>query len=64
MLSDRDSWDRYVAAQWLSMRRWLDRNPDDDLAAEARAELTTEPAQYARFQREYLGRGVLALVRR
>ncbi|MCP3012195.1 class I SAM-dependent methyltransferase [Nocardiopsis dassonvillei] len=56
-LSDQDSWDRYAAAQWLSMRRWLDRNPDDELAAEVREELSIEPVRYARGTREYLGWG-------
>ncbi|MFI5660834.1 SAM-dependent methyltransferase [Streptomyces sp. NPDC051684] len=64
VLADQDSWDRYQAAQWLTMRRWLDENPDDELAAEVRAELTTEPARYARYQREYLGWGVFALMAR
>lgn len=64
VLADQDSWDRYAAAQWLSMRRWLDRNPDDELAAQVREELTTEPARYARATREYLGWGVFALMRR
>jgi len=64
MLADEASWDRYVAAQWLSMRRWLDAHPDDELAPEVRHELTTEPARYARYQREHLGWGVFALVRR
>ena len=26
VLADQDSWDRYVAAQWLSIRRWLEAN--------------------------------------
>ncbi|RSN64456.1 SAM-dependent methyltransferase [Streptomyces sp. WAC 04229] len=64
MLADQDSWDRYQAAQWLNMRRWLDRHPDDELAAEIRAELSAEPARYTRYQREYLGWGVFALMRR
>lgn len=64
MLADQDSWDRYCAAQWLNLRRWLDRNPDDELAAEVRTELTTEPARYARYGREYLGWGVFALMSR
>src|SRR5699024_4566934 len=64
MLSDQDSWDRYAAAQWLSMRRWLDRHPDDELAPEVREELATEPARYARGTREYLGWGVFALMKR
>lgn len=32
MLADQDSWDRYQAAQWLNIRRWLDHNPGDELA--------------------------------
>jgi SAM-dependent methyltransferase len=64
VLADQDSWDRYQAAQWLNLRRWLDENPDDELAAEVRAELTTEPARYTRYQREYLGWGVFALMGR
>lgn len=64
VLADQDSWDRYRAAQWLNLRRWLDGNPDDELAAEVRAELTTDPARYTRYQREYLGWGVFALMGR
>ena len=64
MLADQDSWDRYTAAQWLNLRLWLDRNPADDLAPEVREELTTAPARYARFTREYLGWGVFALMKR
>lgn len=64
MLADQDSWDRYQAAQWLNLRRWLDGNPGDELAAEVRAELTTEPARYTRYQRAYLGWGVFALMAR
>lgn len=64
MLADQDSWDRYVAAQWLNMRRWLDENPSDELAPEVREELTTEPARYARSMREFLGWGVFALMAR
>lgn len=64
VLADQDSWDRYQAAQWLNLRRRLDDNPDDEPAAEVRAELTTEPARYTRYQREHLGWGVFALMRR
>ncbi|WP_448316526.1 SAM-dependent methyltransferase [Streptomyces sp. CO7] len=63
-LADQDSWDRYVAAQWLSMRRWLDAHPDDELAPEVREQLGSEPARYARHGREYLGWGVFALMKR
>ena len=64
MLADQEGWDRYTAAQWLNMRRWLDENPDDELAPEVRAELTAEPARYTRYLREYLGWGVFALMQR
>ncbi|MFF5897091.1 SAM-dependent methyltransferase [Streptomyces argenteolus] len=64
MLADQHSWDRYAAAQWLSMRRWLDEHPDDELAPEVREELTAEPAHYARYGREYLSWGVFALMKR
>ncbi len=64
VLADRDGWDRYEAAKWLTMRRWLEANPDDDLAADVRAELDSEPERYARSTREYLGWGVFALMAR
>jgi hypothetical protein len=64
VLADEDSWDRYVAAQWLSIRQWLDANPDGDLAGEMRAELHRAPLDYVRYQRPYLGWGVFALKRR
>lgn len=64
VLASQDSWDRYAAAHWLNARRWLDVNPDDKLAAELRKELTTDPHRHVRYQREYLGWGVFALMRR
>ncbi|GIG27228.1 SAM-dependent methyltransferase [Cellulomonas denverensis] len=64
MLADQDSWDRYMAPQWLAIRRWLDQNPQDELAPQLRETLATEPARYARYQREYLGWGVFALIAR
>jgi SAM-dependent methyltransferase len=64
VLADQDSWDRYTAAQWLNIRRWLDTNPDDELAAEMRAELDEAPVRYARGRREYVGWGVFVLMDR
>ncbi|WP_324778569.1 SAM-dependent methyltransferase [Thiobacillus sedimenti] len=64
VLADQDSWDRYEAAKWLTMRRWLEANPDDELAKEVRAQLTSEPARYAAYTREYLGWGAFALMAR
>ncbi|GII96567.1 SAM-dependent methyltransferase [Sinosporangium siamense] len=60
--ADHHGWDRYRATQWLNIRRWIDDNPDDELADEFAAELATEPARYARYQREYLGWGIFALM--
>ena len=43
VLADQEGWDRYEAAKWLTMRRWLEANPDDDFAKEVRTQLTLEP---------------------
>ncbi|MFC7547568.1 SAM-dependent methyltransferase [Plantactinospora sp. GCM10030261] len=64
VLTDQDSWDRYAAAHWLNRRRWLDANPDDELAAQMREELTTEPLRYVTNAREYVGWGIFALMKR
>lgn len=64
VLADQNGWDRYEAAKWLTMRRWLDANPADELAEEVRAMLTSEPKRYATYTREYLGWGVFALMAR
>ena len=64
VLADQDGWDRYEAAKWLTMRRWLEANPDDELAKEVRAQLTSEPERYASYTRKYLGWGVFALMPR
>ena len=64
VLADQDGWDRYEAAKWLTMRRWLEANPDDEFAKEVRAQLTSEPERYASYTREYLGWGVFALMPR
>src|SRR4030043_288513 len=64
VLADQDSWDRYEAAKWLTDRRWLEDNPDDEFAKDVRAKLTSEPVRYATYTREYLGWGVFALMTR
>ena len=63
VLADQDSWDRYEAAKWLTMRNWLEANPDDELAKEIRDQLTSGPERYVTYTREYLGWGVFALMR-
>ena len=64
VLADQDGWDRYEATKWLTMRRWLEANPGDELVKDVRAMLTSEPERYAAYTREYLGWGVFALVTR
>ena len=64
VLADKNGWDRYEAAKWLTMRRWLEANPDDDFAKEVRAQLTSEPGRYAAYTRDYLGWGVFVLMER
>ncbi|MBP7050044.1 MAG: class I SAM-dependent methyltransferase [Phycisphaerae bacterium] len=64
VLADQEGWDRYEAAKWLTMRRWLEANPDDELAKEVRAQLTSGPERHAMYTREYLGWGVFALMAR
>ena len=64
VLADQDGWDRYEAAKWLTMRRWLEANLEDELAKDVRAQLTSEPKRYAAYTREYLGWGVFALMQR
>jgi len=64
VLADQDGFDRYEAAKWLTMRRWLENNPDDELTKEVRALLSSEPERYAAYTREYVGWGVFALMKR
>ena len=62
VLANQGGWDRYEAAKWLTMRRWLEANPGDELAKEVRAQLTSGPERHATYTREYLGWGVFALM--
>jgi SAM-dependent methyltransferase len=64
VLAEEADWDENTSSRWLSIRRWLDAHPDDELAPDFRAELTDGPLSYVRYQREYLGWGVFALMDR
>jgi len=64
VLADQEGWDRYEAAKWLTMRRWLEANPHDDFAPEVRQQLTTAPLRHVTWTREYLGWGVFVLMAR
>lgn len=63
-VADPDSWDRYAAPQWLSVRRWLDRHPHHPLADEMREDLSVAPRRHLLHQREHLGWGVFTLIPR
>lgn len=64
VLADQEGWDRYEAAKWLTMRRWLEKHADDDFAEEIRAELTAAPKRHVTYTREYIGWGVFVLIAR
>ncbi len=64
VLADQEGWDRYEAAKWLTMRRWLEENPDDTFAGEVRQTLTQAPVRHVTWTREYVGWGVFALMAR
>lgn len=64
VLADQEGWDRYEAAKWLTMRRWLEANPEDDFAKEIRTQLNEAPKRHVAYTREYLGWGVFALMAR
>ena len=55
VLADQDSWDRYEATQWLTMRRWLEANPDDEFAKDVRAKLTVASGGLSTAVREKRG---------
>ena len=64
VLADQEGWDRYEAAKWLTMRRWLEANQDDEFATEVREQLRSSPGRHVTFTREYIGWGVFALMKR
>lgn len=64
VLANQNGWDRYEASKWLTMRRWLEQNPKDELFEEVRALLHSEPERHTRYTREYMGWGVFALMAR
>jgi len=61
VLADGDSWDRYVAAQWWTVERWLAANPDHADAPAMRRYLADCRRSHLRHQRRYLGWGVFVL---
>jgi len=61
VLADEHSWDRYVAAQWWTLRQWLDSHPGDPLTPDVQTFLDDSQRAYLGYQRRYLGWGVFVL---
>jgi SAM-dependent methyltransferase len=61
VLADEHSWDRYAAAQWWALRRWLDEHPDDPRAQQVREFRDEARRGHLAHQRRYLGWGVFVL---
>jgi SAM-dependent methyltransferase len=58
VLADPDSWDRYVAAQWWTLDRWLRAHPDDPEAAAVRQFRDNARSSHLAYGRQLLGWGV------
>jgi SAM-dependent methyltransferase len=61
VLADADSWDRYVAAQWWAVTRWLSTNADSPDAPAMREYLDNARRSHLAYGRRYLGWGVFVL---
>jgi SAM-dependent methyltransferase len=61
VLTDGDSWDRYAAAQWWTLRDWLGANPDDPRRPQVREYLDRIRRSHLEYGRRYLGWGVFLL---
>ncbi|GAA2806809.1 hypothetical protein GCM10020219_093220 [Nonomuraea dietziae] len=61
VLADPDSWDRYMASQWLTLSDWLLANPDDADAPALRDFLRQSRRSHLEYGRQHLGWGVFVL---
>ena len=61
VLADEHSWDRYVAAQWWTLRQWLNSHPGDPLTPDVQTFLDDSQREYLTYQRRHLGWGVFVL---
>ena len=61
VLTDHDSWDRYAAAQWLTVSDWLRANPAGPDVDELRQWHERSRREYLTYTRRFLGWGVFVL---
>jgi SAM-dependent methyltransferase len=61
VLANSDEWDRYEAAQWMTVDDWLKDNPDDPDAEAIREWIRAGQRSYLSADRRYLGWGVFVL---
>lgn len=60
-LTDAARWDRYEAAQWRHIRRFLEEHPHDKDAADLREWVQANRQAYLQYGRRYIGWGVFVL---
>lgn len=61
VLANPDDWDRYVAAQWMTVDDWLTDHPDDPDAGPLRDWIRAGRRSYLSVDRRHLGWGVFVL---
>jgi SAM-dependent methyltransferase len=61
VLANQDDWDRYVAAQWMTVADWLVANSADPDAEAIREWIREGQRSYLEVERNYLGWGVFVL---
>jgi SAM-dependent methyltransferase len=61
VLADGHGWDRYMAAQWMSVSDWLRQNPSDPKQGKMRDWIATNRRAYLTYGRRFMGWGVFVL---
>jgi SAM-dependent methyltransferase len=61
VLADHHGWDRYVAAQWMTVSNWLRTQADSPDVAEIRQLHERYRREYLSYTRRFLGWGVFVL---
>ena len=61
VLANRDTWDRYAAAQWWTLDQWLRANSDDPDAPMIRETFVNARREFLEYERPYFGWGVFVL---